>query len=125
MPYVESELGLSVRNSLEFPLMFNSSLEKSIAFIADSINLDASVSEESRISFDLGDWRIVKEIISTQTFSSSDRGSAELKWNIEAVIRHPSEMSADEILQEIQWLVIPNTVWDDEIEVTAIESTLV
>ncbi len=120
MPYIEGLLAFYIRSAADFPLMFDSSLEKTIEFISSSIHLEASVSEESKISFDFSDWAISKVVRSGQIATNLDRGTATVVWTVEAIISHPSEMSEEEILQEIHWVVIPNTVWDDEIEVTVL-----
>ena len=127
MPNIEKSLNLSVTSVLKFPLLLEAtrdetSLERTVNYILESIGLDASASEKSNVSFDFYDWQITVKIRSSQLLSNSDSATAEFGWNIEAVISHPSEMeiTSDVILHEIDWEVTPNTVWDDEIEVASI-----
>lgn len=131
MPDIEKSFNLSVTSVLKFPLMLDatqeqSSLERTVEFIFESIELEASASEESSLSFDIYDWQIIVKIRSSQLLSNSDNATAEFQWNIEAVISYPSKMeiTSDVIRQEINWVVTPNTVWDDEIEVTSITSEI-
>jgi hypothetical protein len=127
MPYIEKSLNLSVTSVLKFPLLLESteeqsSLDRTVEFIFESIELEASAPEKSRVSFDIYDWQIIVKIRSSQLISNSDNATAEFQWNIEAEVSHPSEieMSTNEVIQEINWVVTPNTVWDDEIEVTSL-----
>jgi hypothetical protein len=127
MPDIEKSFDLSVTSVLKFPLLLEAtqeetSLERTVHYILESIGLDASATEKSNVSFDFYDWQITVKIRSSQLLSDSDSGTAEFCWEIEAVISHPSEMeiTSDVILQEIDWEVTPNTVWDDEIEVSSI-----
>ncbi len=127
MPDIEKSLNLSVTSVLKFPLVLEgtqeeTSLERTVYYILESIGLDASATEKSNVSFDIYDWQMYVEIRGSQLLSDSDSATAEFRWNIEAVISHPSEMeiTSDVILHEIDWEVTPNTVWDDEIEVTSI-----
>ena len=127
MPYIEKSLNLSVTSVLKFPLLLESteeqsSLDRTVEFIFESIELEASAPEKSRVSFDIYDWQVIVKIRSSQLISNSDNATAEFQWNIEAEVSHPSEieMSTNEVIQEINWVVTPNTVWDDEIEVTSL-----
>jgi hypothetical protein len=127
MPYIEKSLNLSVTSVLKFPLLLEStqeqsSLDRTVQFIFESIELEASAPEKSRVSFDIYDWQIIVKIHSSQLVLNSDNATAKFQWNIEAKVSHPSEIeiSTNEIIQEIKWAVTPNTVWDDEIEVTSI-----
>ena len=127
MSYIEKSLKLSVTSELKFPLMLESTrqksaLERTVYFIFESIGLEAFVPSESEISYGTDEWQMYVEIRGSKLLSDSDSATAEFHWNIEAVISYPSDMevTSDEILQEINWVVSPNTVWDDEIEVTSI-----
>jgi hypothetical protein len=127
MPDIEKSFDLSVTSVLKFPLLMEAtqeetSLERTVYYIFESIGLDASPTEKSNVSFDFYDWQITVKIRSSQLLSDSDSATAEFCWDIEAMISHPSEMeiTSDVILQEINWEVTPNTVWDDEIEVSSI-----
>ena len=127
MPYIEKSLNLSVTSVLKFPLLLESteeqsSLDRTVEFIFESIELEASAPAKSRVFFDIYDWQIIVKIRSSQLISNSDNATAEFQWNIEAEVSHPSEieMSTNEVIQEINWVVTPNTVWDDEIEVTSL-----
>jgi len=127
MPDIEKSLNLSVTSVLKFPLVLEgtqeeTSLERTVYYILESIGLDASATENSNVSFDIYDWQMYVEIRGSQLLSDSNSATAEFRWNIEAVISHPSEMeiTSDVIRQEITWEVMANSVWDDEIEVNSI-----
>lgn len=123
MTYSDSSVRFSVQTTMEFPV-FGSGFEETIEFIFEAIYIEAEVSQESTISFDVSDWRIVKEIKGSRSLGDSDQGSVDIHWDIEAEISHPTYMTPNQFLQEIEWTVIPNTAFDDEFEITSVKATL-